>query len=142
MSELTVASTYEGLRAIGPWVKVILEPLDVDVRTPLLQRMELALQELATNTIDHAESPDDSFVLRSTVDDDSVSIELRDRGRAVDVTALPAPDVDEPQVRGYGMMIIEQLVSRLDYTRENGHNIWTATFDIDPTTSGEQNSEN
>ncbi len=142
MSELTVTSTYEGLRAIGPWLREIVEPLDDDVAAPLLARMELALQELGTNTVDHADSPDGSFVLRSTIGDDSVRIELRDRGRStVDVSTIPTPDADEPQVRGYGMMIIEQLVSRLEYAHDGEHNVWTATFEIDHPASGPENSE-
>ena len=130
MNQLTVTSSYEGLRAIGPWLAEVLEPLDEARRAPLQTRIELAVHELATNSVDHSNSPDDSFVLDASLDDEFVVVELHDRGDAVDVGSIPPPDLDEPQIRGYGMMIVEQLATRLDYARHHDRNIWTATFDI------------
>ena len=132
-SELKVASNYEALRAIGPWLDGILEPFDETTRTIMQQRMELAMQELATNSIDHAESGDGGLTLRSDVNNTSVVIELSDRGKPVDIATIPEPDLAEPQIRGYGMMIAEQLTDDLDYERVDQRNVWTARFDLHQT---------
>ena len=132
MSELVVSSTHEGLRAIGPWLNTVLEALDDTVKLALQTRAELAVHELATNVVDHSHSPDDSFVMVAHLTDTSLQVTLTDNGLPVDVAAIPEPDIDAPQVRGYGMMIVRQLVSDLDYERVDQHNIWTATFDIAP----------
>jgi serine phosphatase RsbU (regulator of sigma subunit)/anti-sigma regulatory factor (Ser/Thr protein kinase) len=133
MSDLRVASNYEALRAIGPWLGGILEPFDETTRTVMQQRMELAMQELATNSIDHAESGEAGLTLRANVDSTSVVIELSDLGKPVDVAAIPKPDLAEPQIRGYGMMIVEQLTDHLGYERVDQRNVWTARFDLPQT---------
>ena len=131
--DLSVASNYEALRAIGPWLGSVLEPFDEMTRTIMQQRMELAMQELATNSIDHAESGEAGLTLRANVDSTSVVIELSDLGKPVDVAAIPEPDLTEPQIRGYGMMIVEQLTDDLSYERVDQRNVWTVRFDLPQT---------
>jgi serine phosphatase RsbU (regulator of sigma subunit)/anti-sigma regulatory factor (Ser/Thr protein kinase) len=133
MSELKVASNYEALRAIGPWLDGILEPFDEMTRTIMQQRMELAMQELATNSIDHAESGEGGLTLRSDVNSSSVVIELSDLGKPVDIATIPEPDLTEPQIGGYGMMIAEQLTDDLGYERVDRRNVWTVRFDLPQT---------
>jgi anti-sigma regulatory factor (Ser/Thr protein kinase) len=133
MNDLRVASNYEALRAIGPWLDGILEPFDETTRTIMQQRMELAIQELATNSIDHAESGEGGLTLRSDVNSTSVVIELSDLGKPVDIATIPEPDFAEPQVRGYGMMIAEQLTDDLGYERVDQRNVWTVRFDLPQT---------
>jgi serine phosphatase RsbU (regulator of sigma subunit)/anti-sigma regulatory factor (Ser/Thr protein kinase) len=133
MSELKVASNYEALRAIGPWLDGILEPFDETTRTIMQQRMELAMQELATNSIDHAESGEGGLTLRSDVNSTSVVIELSDLGKPVDIATIPEPDLAEPQIGGYGMMIAEQLTDDLGYERVDRRNVWTVRFDLPQT---------
>jgi serine phosphatase RsbU (regulator of sigma subunit)/anti-sigma regulatory factor (Ser/Thr protein kinase) len=133
MSDLRVASNYVALRAIGPWLGDILEPFDEMTRTIMQQRMELVLQELATNSIDHAESGEAGITLRANVNSTSVVIELSDLGKPVDVAAIPEPDLTEPHIRGYGMMIAEQLTDDLGYERVDQRNVWTVRFDLPQT---------
>lgn len=130
MSELSVDSNHEALRAIGPWLSTVLDPLDELTKTSLGTRVELAVHELATNSVDHSNSSAATLLLRAELTDASLRVELLDDGDAVDVSSFPEPDLDQPQVRGYGMMIIEQLVRSLDYERVGGRNRWTAVFDV------------
>ena len=132
MSDLVVANDHEALRTIGPWVADVLESIDAPTRTVLQPRVELAVHELASNSVDHSNSPDDSFMLHADLDTESLRVVLIDRGDPVDLSTIPEPDLDQPQIRGYGMMIVEQLVTRLDYRRVDHRNVWTATFDITP----------
>lgn len=129
MNELNIASNYEALRAIGPWLAAVLDPLDEVTKMSLCTRAELAVHELATNSVDHSDSAT-GILIRAELTDDSLRVELIDDGDAVDVTAFPEPDINEPQVRGYGMMIIGQLVRSLDYERADQRNVWTAIFDV------------
>ena len=131
MSELVVPMTHEALRAIGPWLDNVLTGLDDTLKLALQTRAELAVHELATNVVDHSHSPDDSFVMMAHLTGTSLQVTLTDAGEPVDVAAIPEPDLDAPQIGGYGMMIVRQLVSDLGYERVGQRNIWTATFDIE-----------
>ncbi len=133
MNELLVPLDHESLRLIGPWITELVDTLDETTAQALTSRAELAVHELATNSVDHSNSPTDSLTLRGTLDSGALRIELSDQGDPVDLSAIPAPDPNEPRVRGYGMMIVEQLVSTLDYERIDERNVWTAVFDIPDT---------
>ncbi len=127
---LTLDADFLSLRQIGPWLHTVL-PSEDGEPNPAHGSIELAIHELATNSIDHANPDDGKLHLTAHINDSELQIELRDRGDFCEVEAIPVPDPENPQVRGYGMMIIEQLASSLTYERIDDLNVWTATF---PTT--------
>ena len=51
-------------------------------------------------------------------------IELRDKGRAFDPDAIPAPDLDEPQEGGYGLFLAKALLDELIYLQDADENVW------------------
>ena len=135
MTALRLPADYESARAIGPWLQESLDALESSQRDRVGE-IELAVHEVAINIVDHA--------CASTTDAEHYTIDisngdrpgelivrLRDTGAAFE--AAPAPDLDNPQVGGYGLFIAEQLTSRLSYERVDGTNIWTLVFDPRPT---------
>lgn len=123
--ELELGADYLELRRIGPWLAEVLDRnghAEHDARGTI----ELAVHELATNSVDHAQSPDGLLRLHASCPGERLIVRLSDRGVPVDLGAIDVPD--EPQVRGYGMMIVEQVASDLRYERADGVNLWTATF--------------
>lgn len=139
MSTLRLEANYEAARAIGPWLQKAL-----DDPSPLRERigeLELAIHEVAINVVDHAFGPTDAADdvdvadvadrhYTISLDDgsapDEVIVQLRDSGAAF--AGAETPNLDEPQVGGYGLFIAERLTSSLAYERVDGTNIWTLTF--------------
>lgn len=123
MSELTIRSERVELRQLRPWLNVRAPHLDASV----IGCIELCVHELATNVIDHSAAPELS--IRWTIDTSHVTVELRDEGEALPRTTLTDRE-PHPRVRGYGMMIAEQLASELIYERQGSLNVWQARFDL------------
>lgn len=128
-SELTLDANYLELRQIGPWIAELLNARSDD----LLGSIELAVHELAANSVDHAASPDGQLTLRGRIDGTILTVEMIDAGGAFDATAVTTPDPNQPQVGGYGLMILEQLAATVSYERNGDQNHWRTTFELDPT---------
>lgn len=130
MSILCLDATYESAREIGPWLERRLD----DLESMLCSRrgeLELAVHEVAINIVDHAFGADAagrtySITLDEAGSTQAVTVQFRDDGAAFETAT--APNLDEPQVRGYGLFIAEQLTSSLSYERVDETNIWTLTF--------------
>jgi len=128
-AELRLEANYLALRAIGPWLESLLLGHCVDQ----LGTIELGVHELATNSVDHAQSRDGILTLRGTVEAGCLRIVMHDRGIEFDAARVATPHPDRPQVRGYGLMILEQLVEELVYERQGEFNVWNACFALDDT---------
>ncbi len=126
--DLRLDATYLALREIGPWLRCL---FDANGWGPDgIGPIELAIHELATNSVDHANPADGVLNLSAETNDDSLVVLLTDRGREFDESSVTAPDANQPQVRGYGLMIIEQVATSVSYSREDDTNCWTAQFPI------------
>ncbi len=122
-STLVMAADHGALRALRPWLEECLLPGD----TEQVGRIELAVQELAANVVDHADTPGERLTVHLDQPAGAVVVELRDDGKPVE---LPCESTREPHPRvgGYGMMIVEQLASSLHYERIGDENVWRAEF--------------
>jgi len=100
-------------------------PLDLD----LIGKIELAIHEVATNIIDHADTSGQNISIEIHQSPLVLRVELRDHGK---LAALPLPGElgAHPRVRGYGMMIVELLASRVAYHRVDEVNVWSIEFDL------------
>ncbi len=115
------------LRDLGGWLDEQLPSLGC---TPeVIERVaeiELAVHEIAVNTIEHANTNEIRIELRWH--SDLLHVICLDSGREFDLCEWPAVPT-EPQVGGYGLMIVEQLTSSLSYARtDDGQNAWRMTF--------------
>lgn len=94
----------------------------------LVFRVNLVLEELILNIMDYGQDggdPDISLEIES--EDNSISIELSDRGRPFDpLTEAPEPDltasVGERRVGGLGVHLTKTLMDDVQYTHEGGRN--------------------
>lgn len=94
----------------------------------LVFRVNLVLEELILNIMDYGqdgEDPDISLEIES--EDNSISIELSDRGRPFDpLTEAPEPNltasVGERRVGGLGVHLTKTLMDDVQYTHEGGRN--------------------
>ncbi|MDY7100542.1 MAG: ATP-binding protein [Actinomycetota bacterium] len=121
-----VPATHEALRAIGPWLDETLRihvPGHVD---ELKGRLELAIHELCINVVEHAYDGRPG-VIRFDVwfEPERITIRLVDDGEEFDGSGVRIPDPANPTVRGYGLMIVAQLVDDMRYERTAEHNVWS-----------------
>jgi PAS domain S-box-containing protein len=78
--------------------------------------LELAVSELATNVIQHAyQNAEGELRVVISLAPDAVEIELYDDGISFDPAAVPAPDPDQLNEGGYGLIIAHQVVDELTY---------------------------
>ncbi len=131
---ITVAADLLSLREVGPWLHTWLRAAGEEVAS-LGAPMELGLQELCVNVVNHAYGEIDPGV-DATIDlalersEDGVTCVVRDRGNPAPVDLLDQADPTEAQVHGYGLMILRQLTETLRYERNGDENVWTLTFAV------------
>ena len=124
-STLSIDANPLAVRDIGPWLRELLTATAPAEAETLVTRLELAVHEVCMNVVDHAGLPaGSSLQLTGAVDDRRVRIEIHDDGSPFDPSGVPEPIPGVPQVRGYGLMIVRQLVDVVDYRRTDGHNTW------------------
>ncbi|MBK7894900.1 MAG: ATP-binding protein [Anaerolineaceae bacterium] len=93
----------------------------------LTYNIELAVHEACTNIIEHAYSglPGSiklEFMLRENPQ--QLVVNLFDNGRSFEYAASRTPNLDEPQIRGYGLFIIKNLMDTVDYCSDANGNSW------------------
>ena len=135
-SRLVIAADALSVRQLAGWLTGLLT--ETGPEAPVLQtRVELAVHEVCMNIVDHAygaehvPGPDD-LTIDGAIDPHAVRIEVRDRGAGFDLDAMPKPEPGVPQIRGYGLVIVEKLVDELGYVRRDDTNIWSLRFDRKP----------
>lgn len=86
--------------------------------------IELALQEAATNIVNHgyADGATGRLVVDLHVDGSEITVILYDHGRPFDPTTVPEPDLDTPREHGYGMFLMRQLMDDVSYERVGDRN--------------------
>lgn len=93
--------------------------------------IQLAATEIFTNIVEHAYAGTDGGRVAIAVELLSARrrlvIELCDAGRHFDREAVPIPDLDEAQVHGYGLFLVEQLMDDVDYQPLPSGNCWRLT---------------
>jgi sigma-B regulation protein RsbU (phosphoserine phosphatase) len=97
--------------------------------------LALALEECASNVVNHALGRDagQAFRVTFTRTADAVEVELRDRGPAFDPTALDLPRGDaDDQHGGWGLQLVRRSVHALTYRREGDENVLRLTRRLDP----------
>ncbi|MET0552760.1 MAG: SpoIIE family protein phosphatase [Vicinamibacteria bacterium] len=92
-------------------------------------RLALAVDEAATNAIEHAYggAPDREVRVRFEDTDDALAIELEDDGATVDPGSVPAVDIDrfvsERRTGGLGVHLMGKIMDSVTYARDGRANV-------------------
>jgi serine/threonine-protein kinase RsbW len=91
---------------------------DAQLDATAIADVELAMTEALANVIVHSydEQPGDELLLTLDIDDERLSLGIRDGGRPFDPTEYREPNLDEPAEGGYGVHLIEQLMDEVTRT--------------------------
>lgn len=98
-----------------------------------IQGLMLALEEMASNVVNHAyrRAAHETFRLTLQHYGDRLVIELRDHGPAFDPLQAAPPDLatdpDERELGGLGITLVRHYIEELQYAREGGENVLRMT---------------
>lgn len=132
MESLTVPATLDSLAHISAFVAGATAQAGLDEHTAW--QVELAVDEAATNIIEHAYPSEAPGAIKLTwqLSANELTITLHDWGQHFDPRAVPAPNVeaslDERQAGGLGIFLMNKLMDSVAYTfdEQNG-NVLTMT---------------
>jgi serine/threonine-protein kinase RsbW len=88
-------------------------------------RLRLALVEAYSNVVRHAhrERPNLPVLIRLELRDRDLALEIWDYGEGYDIESYLAPNPESKQEHGYGWLILNRLMDRVEYQLQvNGRN--------------------
>ncbi|MBE9114443.1 anti-sigma regulatory factor [Lusitaniella coriacea LEGE 07157] len=126
-TELHIPSDLKFLAVVECWLLDCLEiELGDSVDWPRQSsRLRLALVEAYSNVVRHAhkEQPHIPVLLRLELDDRDLALEIWDHGNGFDLSTYLPPKPDEKKEGGYGWLIMNRLMDRVEYRLQvNGRN--------------------
>ena len=89
--------------------------------------VKLSIHEACVNIIEHAyKGLPGPIRLEVTLDRISkkVQLDLYDQGAPAHLDEINPPNLDKPQIKGYGLFLMQQLMDSVDYFHESGTNHW------------------
>lgn len=122
-----IASTLEELGALMEDCRSFLE--DADAPGDVIFAVELALEEMITNTIKYGYRDQDQHLIdiKIHLSDGRVDIEIRDEGHPFDPFSQEEPDTslppEERPIGGLGIHLVKNMLDDCVYAREDGKNI-------------------
>ncbi len=126
---LLLEAELERVRELATWIPEAVRQVNGVAPDDVIGPIELSVHELCINITEHAYAKSAGHIdVSCTRRGSELVFELFDTGAGFDPTMVAEPDPSRPTVRGYGMMIIRQLASRVDYQREGDRNHWTISF--------------
>ena len=128
----TFPGRFDSLVAIGDFVTRAAEAADLDACATY--EVQMAVDEACSNIIEHAYGGEERGDIECTcrINDDGLTVILRDYGRPFDPTRVPEPDlcttIKECKVGGLGIYFMRQLMDQVhfEFTPGSG-NVLTMT---------------
>lgn len=117
---ITRAAYLESLRDFREFIKEHCAKIP-GVNNQILYDVQLAVDEACTNIITHGyqDLNPGSIILDLEIESDRLTISLTDFGHSFEPTSAPTPDIHAPleerQVGGYGLFLIQQSMDEIDY---------------------------
>lgn len=129
-TELHVPSDLKFLNIVETWLLSSLELElggDVDWQRQA-NRLRLVLVEAYSNVVRHAhrDQPNLPVLIRLELKERDIHLEIWDHGQGYDLSTYLPPSPDEWQEGGYGWLILNRLMDRVEYRLQvNGRNCLT-----------------
>ncbi len=117
---LNLPAAYKYFNVLGGGIAAWLENIeglsDADMT---IYAMQLAVQEICTNVVDHALDGQSLHRIEVTLALEKTSgqliVEVSHNGQPFDPTLVPEPDLESLQERGRGLFLVRQLVDEVIY---------------------------
>ena len=121
---LTFPGRFDSLAHIGEFVTLAAEAADLDARA--VYAVQMAIDEACSNIIEHAYGGEDRGTIECTcrIDDEGLTVVLRDHGRPFDPTSIPEPDLHadlgERDEGGLGLYFMRRLMDEVHFEFASG----------------------
>jgi len=118
-TELHVPSDLKFLSIVENW---LLGSLEVELGSHVdwprqSNRLRLVLVEAYSNVVRHAhkDQPNLPILIRLELQNRDIALEIWDQGKGYDVNTYAAPTPEAKQESGYGWLILNRLMDRVEY---------------------------
>ncbi|HEY9872518.1 MAG TPA: anti-sigma regulatory factor [Candidatus Obscuribacterales bacterium] len=126
-TELNIPSDLKFLTIVENW---LLGSLEVEIGdsvdwTRQSNRLRLVLVEAYSNVVRHAHKnqPNLPVLIRLELKEREIALEIWDHGKGFDLSTYLPPNPDDKQENGYGWLIMNRLMDRVEYRLQvNGRN--------------------
>lgn len=119
--DLIIPSLFDEIQRIEPYLAKLQQQIGFDDGD--FDRILLALSEAATNAVVHGneEDPDKNVTISTSLEYDTLAIDVKDEGGGFDPSELPDPLKEENLLNegGRGVFLIGQFADEVTYS-ENG----------------------
>ena len=93
--------------------------------------VSMALIEACINAFEHSETKEDIYI-HFIISDENLTIKVIDKGVGFDASAIKLPNIEdkvgsEERKRGWGLMLIKELMDKVDYESDNTRTTLTMT---------------
>jgi serine/threonine-protein kinase RsbW len=115
LDDLRIESQFSELARARAWVSEHARAAGIAEQE--INEIRLAVSEACANVIEHAYrgEPDHLIDLHLEIDAERVLVTIRDHGEPFDPQSYHPPDLDTPQVGGYGVFLIRSLMDEVHY---------------------------
>jgi len=128
MSKITFDANFDNLDEIREFVGDAARQVGFSEKE--IYAIQLAADEASSNIIEHAYKGRTGQI-QMTIDllenPCELAIELHDTGKAASLENVKQPNLEEPQEKGYGLFLMQQLMDSVEYFPEEGNNRWRLT---------------
>lgn len=125
---LDLPATHKYLNLLSACIGEMLSRLDdLSEIESTIYNVQLAVHECCANIVDHAYDEVAGRIIATLTLTDAprrLVVELHDNGRAFEPENVPPPTLGEPQIRGYGLFLMKELLDEVDYDAQPGDNRW------------------
>ena len=127
--KLDIPASHKHLNILGASLGALFERVDfLTDREMLTYNMELALHETCTNIVEHAYESKENGRIRVTItlseSDRELIVDLYDNGKSFNLDEAKEPNLEEVQIRGYGLFLMRQLLDEVVYKPGSKENYW------------------
>ena len=130
LKKLTLHNDVAEVPLLAEWVEQLGEELGLEM--PEVFQLNLALEEAVVNVMNYAYEDSGLIDLTAKVVDSEIIFVLEDSGKAFDPTQVDDPDItlsaEDRDIGGLGIFLVQQLMSGVTYSREDGKNVLTMIY--------------
>lgn len=139
--QLQLAGSLDELEELRNWLEDTLQTCALfPIDSEKIFAVQLAVQEAATNVINHAWSGESSkgLSVELRMDGTKAHIQLMYAGVPFSPENVPPPSFDGSRDHGFGVYLIDQLMDEVTYACTDGQNTILLTKDLNPGVSKEE----
>ncbi len=123
-TELSVPSDLKYMEVVEHWLLDSLQlAVDRDIDwADVERRLRLVVVEVYSNIVRHAhnEQPELPVLIRIELDNNNLLLEIWDQGEGFKLDSYSAPAPSDFQEGGYGWLILNRIMDRVDYQLQVG----------------------